>query len=496
MAPPRLAAGRTRDILIAVGVVLLTVLTLLPAAARAASDIRFGTWSPGEPYWSSLTGVQALQDRTGRDVEIVNWYQNWGGGSWIASVQAHLVRTVTDSGRTPLLTWEPWNPAAGVDQPAYRLARIADGTHDAYMASFARGLRDLGTTVYLRPMHEMNGTWYPWAGGVNANTPADYVAAWRRMHDVFAAQGATNVRWVWSPNNIDMSADRPMEAFYPGSSYVDVLAVDGYNWGSTAPEFGGWQTFTQVIRPAYDRLQALGPQPIWIAEIGTAPEGGDKPAWIRDMWARAAQMDRLEAIVWFNENKERDWRADPSADVAAAFAPSLEPAPAPTPAPAAPPAQPTPEPTPQPAPQPAPEPTPQPTRDAAQQPAGYAATPAAPAGPTAAPAATSPAPTSSAAGSTTARLRLRAARRVRSGSRLTLSWTTSGTRGRSAHATVARWVVYLDGRRVRTLRAGAAQKLRHRVRATGTHRWRVEARSADGRPVLTATRAFRVIRAR
>ena len=457
--------------LIAAGVVLLTVLVLLPAAARAADDIRFGTWSPGEPYWGTVTGVETLQERTGRDVEIVNWYQNWGGGSWIASVQPHVVRAVTDSGRTPLLTWEPWDPASGVDQPAYRLARIADGTYDAYMASFARGLRDLGTTVYLRPMHEMNGTWYPWAGGVNANTPADYVAAWRRMHGVFAAQGATNVRWVWSPNNTDMSAARPMEAFYPGSSYVDVLAVDAYNWGSTAPQFGGWQTFTQIVRDAYDRLTALGPQPVWIAEIGAAPEGGDKSAWIRDMWARAAELDRLEAIVWFNENKERDWRADPSDAIAAAFSPLLPAAPLPEPPPAPPPANPTPEPTPLPAPQPVAPPD--------------AYTEAARTTPDRASASRSD---SQSARST--RLRLRASRRVRAGARVTLSWTTTGAR-----SAAARWVVYLDGRRVRTL-AGSARQLRHRVRTTGAHRWRVEGRAADGRRTVSATLGFRVVRAR
>ena len=41
---------------------------------------------------------------------------------------------------------------------------------------------------------------------------------------------------------------------------------------------------------------------------------------MRDMWAKAAGMDRLQAIVWFNENKERDWRAAPTPEVAAAFA--------------------------------------------------------------------------------------------------------------------------------------------------------------------------------
>ena len=85
---------------------------------------------------------------------------------------------------------------------------------------------------------------------------------------------------------------------------------------------------------------------------------------------------------------------------------------------------------------------------------------------------------------------------MRSGSRVTLRWSTTGTRT-ARSPKVTRWVVYLDGRRVRTLRATGAkriQKLRHRVRTTGAHRWRVDGRAANGRRVLSASRAFRVLR--
>ena len=161
----------------------------------------------------------------------------------------------------------------------------------------------------------------PWSGAANGNTPAQFVQAWRHIVHIFRGVGASNVRFVWSPNNIDVPASNPMERFYPGASYVDVLAADGYNWGAGTPQFGGWQSFSKVFRNAYDRLRALGPQPIWIAEVGTSADGGDKAAWIRDMFAQAQTMDRLEAVVWFNENKERDWRAAPTPEIAAAFAP-------------------------------------------------------------------------------------------------------------------------------------------------------------------------------
>jgi hypothetical protein len=278
---------------------------------------RFGVFTHDSPYSGNVDNVNALQDRLGRDIAIVNWYQSWGGGAWVSQVQQHVIKAVTDSGRTPLLTWEPWDPAAGADQPAYRLRAIAEGAHDAYIAAWADALRDNGAEIYLRPMHEMNGTWYPWGARVGDNSPELYRAAWRRMHDIFAQRGATNVKWVWCPLNYDV-AGSPMEDWYPGTEYVDVLSVDGYNWGSKHPENGGWQSFEEVFRDSYRRLSALGPQPIWIAEVGSAPEGGDKAQWVRDMWATARAWDRLEAIVWFDQDKEEDWRASP---VAEAFRP-------------------------------------------------------------------------------------------------------------------------------------------------------------------------------
>ncbi|MDX6688947.1 MAG: hypothetical protein QOG15_404 [Solirubrobacteraceae bacterium] len=301
----------------------LSLVGAAPSLASASTPLQFGAFTPSDPYGGNTNGTDALQAQIVRHVDIVNWYQNWGGGDWISSVQPQLLSAVAGSGRTPLLTWEPWAPGAGANQPRYALAKIVQGDFDAYIRSFADALHASGQIVYLRPMHEMNGNWYPWAGTVNGNTPARFVEAWRRMHDIFVQRGATNVRWVWSPNNVDVpgTAANKMEAYYPGAAYVDVLAVDGYNWGSTAPQNGGWQSFSQVFSGAYSRLTSLGSQPIWIAEVGSAPEGGDKAAWVRDMFAKAKTMGRLKAIVWFNENKERDWRAAPNATVAAAFRP-------------------------------------------------------------------------------------------------------------------------------------------------------------------------------
>ena len=60
--------------------------------------------------------------------------------------------------------------------------------------------------VLLRFAHEMHDQSYPWAVAVNGNTAEQYVAAWRYVHAIFVAEGATNVRWIWNPNTMPGTA--------------------------------------------------------------------------------------------------------------------------------------------------------------------------------------------------------------------------------------------------------------------------------------------------
>ncbi|MEA2125218.1 MAG: hypothetical protein QOI80_2000, partial [Solirubrobacteraceae bacterium] len=225
-------------------------------AANATEDPKFGVFTDDSPYGGNVDSIDALQSKLGRHIDIVNWYQQWADGGWTKDFHAEVLGAVTGSGRTPLLTWEPWDPAAGADQPQFRLRKIADGDFDAYMGQWADALRDAGTDVYLRPMHEMNGNWYPWGATIGDNTPDLYIKAWRHMHDVFAAHGADNVKFVWCPVPFSVPAKpgNELEDYYPGTRYVDILSLDGYNWGSDHPDWGGWQSFESVFGAAYKRL--------------------------------------------------------------------------------------------------------------------------------------------------------------------------------------------------------------------------------------------------
>ena len=73
----------------------------------------------------------------------------------------------------------------------------------------------------------MNGNWNSW-GTRPGNSSADYVAMWRHVVSIFRAAGASNVRWVWSPNIYASrsTTTRPFAAYYPGNAWVDDVGLD------------------------------------------------------------------------------------------------------------------------------------------------------------------------------------------------------------------------------------------------------------------------------
>ena len=64
----------------------------------------------------------------------------------------------------------------------------------------------------------MNGNWYPW--GTTHTTPADFVAAWRRIHNLFGQAGVSNVTWVWNPNDIFPVPQVQLKPYFPGNAYL------------------------------------------------------------------------------------------------------------------------------------------------------------------------------------------------------------------------------------------------------------------------------------
>ncbi len=262
----------------------------------------------------SLIGFDNLSSSLGVTPGVAMWYVQWNRAAPFPATEASAIAAL---GITPEITWEPWNPADGLDQPSYSLASIASGKHDAYLRSWADEIKAWGGELKLRFGQEMNGNWYPWDQGVNGNKPGSYVAAWRHIYNLFKDAGATNVTWVWSPN-VEYPSSIPYADLWPGVSYVSEVALDGYNWGSVRPEIG-WKSFAQIFLPSVRAMTALTTRPLYIGEVASTQRGGNKAQWIADMFVTLAHWPQIRGFVWFNWNKETDWRLNSSTQSLDAF---------------------------------------------------------------------------------------------------------------------------------------------------------------------------------
>jgi hypothetical protein len=323
MAKPQLMQGRRLARLrwpagsLALLLVAASVPALLTAAVAAnpACLLKVGMHETNTPWDSSMTAIRNLDTQINRHSDIVHWYAQWGdpGSGTFSANQPWMLNAVRNyssvgvTGSMPLITWEAWGPAPYTSgNNTFPLKNIAAGTYDAYIDSWANGLEAYGGSVLLDVFHEMDGNWYPWGYGINGNTQADLIAAYRHVHDRFVLAGASNVQFVfnpnaWNPAGVDQSS------FYPGDAYVDWLAIDAYNWGST---WGSWEPLAQVLSDVhvYNRLAALNAtKPMMLAEWASAePVAGDPPGVSKGQWivdavqALANQFPRVTSIVWFS----------------------------------------------------------------------------------------------------------------------------------------------------------------------------------------------------
>jgi cellulose synthase (UDP-forming) len=208
--------------------------------------------------------------------------------------------------RIVLVTVEPF-PQRGDRTPV--LDTIVAGNRDGELRKLARVAREASPqVVLLRWAHEMElSGLYPWA----ANHPELYQAAYRHVVELFRAEGADNVRWVWSPvGNVGL------EAYYPGDDVVDYVGVTVLGDPGWDANFGlAPQSFAQLLEPKYERLAAYG-KPIVVAEFGVSGPPERQQDWLQGAARSIGQFPLVRALSYFNDvNAENnhlssrpDWR--------------------------------------------------------------------------------------------------------------------------------------------------------------------------------------------
>src|SRR5919202_128535 len=257
--------------------------------------------------------LEGVARAAGKAPGLVNVYR-----SFVDPFDGSLLREITSTGALPMVTCEPWRAGRGARQPAFALRRIGAGAYDRYVGKWAQAAAAYGRPLLLRFAPEMNGDWTPWSAGANGNTTTEYVRAWRHVHGLFVRAGASNVAWVWSPNVV-FAGSAPLAKLYPGDAYVDWIGIDGYNWG-TSRAGRQWLRFEQVFGRTLRHVRRLAHKPLMLSEVASSERGGDKAAWIEDFFRALAHNHDVLAFVWFDFDKETDWRIASSDAARSAFA--------------------------------------------------------------------------------------------------------------------------------------------------------------------------------
>jgi hypothetical protein len=265
-----------------------------------APELYLGIVYPDAP---NITSLSIHEAQIGKGVSLVLWYQAWEQDGQMQSFPTAQMEVLREHGSIPILAWAPDASAGPLDQPAFSLAKIADGAWDSYLRHYASEAKAWGHPFFLRFASEMNGGWVSWSESHSGNSAGQFVKAWRHVHDVFASVGARNVTWVWCANSED-AYTTPLQELYPGNAYVDWAGIDGYNF-STDLNGAPWRSFSTVFSGTYHHiLQLISPSmPIMIGETGSVEDGGSKAGWITDALSTQLPTNypRIKALVWFDE---------------------------------------------------------------------------------------------------------------------------------------------------------------------------------------------------
>ncbi len=246
---------------------------------------------------------------------VIHFFQPFavdGGTSTNNFPDVGSINKIIKKGYIPMITLEDHfvNVRPRVKQP--NLYSIIEGHFDPFLKRWAKEIKKVDGIVLLRILHEFNGDWYPWCVAKNNNNPSLLIKAFRHIHNIFAEQKVTNVKFIWCPN----STSFPQEGWnyimdaYPGDEFVDYVGMDIYN--GAGQEMPVWRSFRKEgIENYFILTQKLPHKPLFICEAASRerkkkePETAqNKAEWIRQMSeALKTDMSKIRLLAWFNEKE-------------------------------------------------------------------------------------------------------------------------------------------------------------------------------------------------
>jgi beta-mannanase len=227
-----------------------------------------------------VQAVGTFETVLGRKLDVVHVYHDWAD-----PMPSDSDRALAKQGGVVLLSW------GGADTRA-----IQEGRYDDVIKRQADALRGWDAKVLLEWRWEMDRP------NLHSQiwSPQDYVAAWKHIRAIFAAEGATNVGWVWCPLAVGFDNGRA-QPYYPGDDQVDWIGADVYPGPQTRP--------FATVAASFLTWAKDHPKPIIIGEFGIKQSHGDatQKLWLQQVAQFVPTVPQIKALVYFNaDNSDAD----------------------------------------------------------------------------------------------------------------------------------------------------------------------------------------------
>jgi hypothetical protein len=269
-------------------------------APKAASYL--GVFEAGKPAGTppSYRSIDQFSKMARQQPNLVAYYSGWAQPFNVS--YANLLHS---HGAIPFVQ---------IDPSFAKVPAIPAGTYDTYLRSYADSVRDYGHAVVIGFGHEMNGYWYSW--GYRHTSPADFVAAWRHIVTVFRQEGAYNVTWLWTVNQLGRRGVQPISAWWPGTNYVTWVGIDGYYVKRS-------DNFSSVFGQTISQVRHITKKPIILSEAAVSPKLKSF-ATIVNLF-EGMQSAGMLGVVWFDINQptqgpyRQDWHIEGNKQAMAGF---------------------------------------------------------------------------------------------------------------------------------------------------------------------------------
>ncbi|HTW19122.1 MAG TPA: glycosyl hydrolase [Mycobacteriales bacterium] len=274
--------------------------------------VLWGIYLPPQPASTGwIAPYSKIEVPIGRRFDLVKNYSQWKAG-----VTFPTKAEASYANRRHQILEFAWAAVDYGTRAKISYASIASGAWDkSVIRPEARALKHFHHKVFIDFSAEFDG-----ASQTGHGTPAQYVAAYRHIHDVMKAAGVKNVIWAWVSTG-DLEHASVIRASYPGPKYVNWVGYDPYNFAGCHNE--GWRSPYETFSPFYKWTRhqtGMRHKPLLLGEYASAigPKVG---AWYAHVATALHHLPRIKALMqWSSATSSTcDFRLTDSAAALAGF---------------------------------------------------------------------------------------------------------------------------------------------------------------------------------